>query len=65
MARKRFSSEQIVTKLRQIEVLLAQGNDPPPEKWSRLNVSPRPVLATGDQAKCLGNGSLQSRSLAS
>ncbi len=29
MPRKRFSSEQIVTKLRQIEVLLAQGKSLP------------------------------------
>jgi hypothetical protein len=34
----------------------------PPRNWSRANVSPRPVFATGGAAKCLGKNTRRNRS---
>ena len=51
--------------MRIVRLAKAQNIGLPPQKWSRLNVSPRPVFETGDQSRCLGNGSLQNRSSAS
>ena len=40
MPKKRFSAEQIVTVLRQIEVSMAQGMSGPTTSWR-----PRPMMA--------------------
>ncbi len=44
MPKKRFSAEQIVTLLRQIEVLMAQGN-PAPEPAGKLAYRSRVIIA--------------------
>jgi hypothetical protein len=44
MPRKIHKAEEIVSKLRQVDVLVSQGTWPAPNQWSKWNVSSGAVV---------------------
>ena len=62
MPRKRYSTEQIVTKLRQAEVELGRGLRPPPQVCKKLGISEQTYWACPGSVD--GNGLRFKRSAA-